>query len=166
MSMGRAIEHGSEGMSMARMGTIRKWAALLAVLLASPAGAARLSGRIVDPGLHRQWLVERDSAHPERPARLVEVPWSEAAARAGGETAPQPVPRTVQRPVPQPVEVRPGMRVTLRWRDRDAQGRLTGTALEAGRVGDQVWVQAGLHGAVLRAVVRGPAMVELERGRP
>ncbi len=62
--------------------------------------------------------------------------------------------------------VRAGMKVTLRWRDQESSLRLAGTALESGRVGETVRVCAGLHGAVLRGVVRGPALVELERGRP
>ncbi len=121
------------------------------------AGVAALPHTIVDPGLHRQWLVEQDRAHPERPARLVEVPWVSAPS-SPGETPQDPGPR-------RPVAVRAGMQVTLSWRDGEAEIRLMGTALEAGRVGETVRVRAGLHGAVLRGVVRGPAVVELERGR-
>ena len=130
----------------------------------APGAAARLPAakpatRIVDRGLHRQWLIERDSAHPERPARLVEVPWSDAAARVSAKSR-------QGREMSRRPAVRAGMPVTLGWGDAEARGRLTGTALEAGCVGQTVWVKAGLHGAVLRARVRGAGQVELERGRP
>lgn len=124
----------------------------MAVALGSAAQAAQLPDRIVDAGLHRQWLVERDRTHPERPGRLVEVPWSSAAKARSG------------RPLQQ-AAVRCGMKVTV-WRHNGRTDlRLMGTALDAGRVGETVRVRAGLHGAVLRGVVRGPADVELERGR-
>lgn len=119
-------------------------------------GAAALPHTIVDHGLHRQWLVERDAAHPERPARLVEVPWGSAAS----------TPSENQKNPTRPAVVRAGMQVTLSWRDGEAEIRLAGTALETGSVGDSVRVRAGLHGAVLRGVVRGQALVEMEGGRP
>jgi len=124
--------------------------------LAVSAGAARLPDRIVDPGLHRQWLIERDRAHPERPARLVEVPWSRGGPVAGGS----PTGQNVRRPV-----VRAGMSVTLWRRNPESVLRLAGTALEPGGMGEAIRVRAGLHGSVLRGVVRGPALVELEPGR-
>jgi len=121
--------------------------------LAVSAGAARLPDRIVDLGLHRQWLIERDRAHPERPARLVEVPWKSAAG---------PLPQANREAPP---AVRTGMKVTL-WRlESNSEVRLSGTALGDARVGETVPVRAGLHGAVLRGVVRGPGLVELDPGR-
>lgn len=123
--------------------------------LAVSARAARLPDRIVDPGLHRQWLIEQDRAHPERPARLVEVPWNSAAGALPELNANRE----------SPPAVRMGMKVTL-WRlEKKSEVRLSGTALEAGRVGQSVRVRAGLHGAVLRGVVRGPGVVELQPGR-
>lgn len=125
--------------------------------LATVAGAARLPERIVDAGLHRQWLIERDPSHPERPARLVEVPWSSGAAATLSAV---PV---ASRKLP---GVRAGMKVTLWRRDRNVELQLTGTALRAASVGTMVEVRAGLHGSVLRGIVRGKAVVELEPGRP
>jgi hypothetical protein len=127
------------------------------LLEASLVCAAQLPATIVDAGLHRQWIIERDQAHPERPPRLVEVPWS---ASPGAGTRSRRFPAAAQ-----PV-VRAGMRVTLCWQDGSAAVRLTGTALDPGRIGDAIRVRAGLHGVVLRGVVRGPARVALEPGRP
>jgi Chaperone for flagella basal body P-ring formation len=139
--------------------TMRRGAAKFAVggmlALALSADAARLPERIFDAALHRQWLIERDRAHPERPARLVEVPRNRGAdafpeACVHGEAPPA---------------VRAGMKVTLRRHAKQSEVRLSGTALEAARVGEVVRVRAGLHGAVLRGVVRGPGLVELDPGR-
>lgn len=139
--------------------TMRRRAAKFAVggmlMLVGFAGAARLPDRIVDAGLHRQWRIERDRAHPERPARLVEVPWS-----SGAGAQPEAAARGATLPA-----VRMGMKVTLWRREEEIEVRLSGTALEAARVGETVRVRAGLHGAVLRGVVRGPGVVELEPGR-
>ena len=148
--------------------------------LATPLGAqcGAPPRRVIDWGLHRQWLVEPNCAHPAWPARLVAVPWSEAAARrqlsegGGGDLGPvkqtaskstgrTPAPRQDVRLLP----VRPGMRVLVVKDDRAAEIRLRGTALEGGAAGSVVLVRAGLRGAVLRTVVTGPARVELMEGR-
>lgn len=118
------------------------------------ANAARPTDRIIDPGLHRQWLIERDRVHPERPARLVEAPWREMRDVPG-----------VRAQAPARPAVGIGTRVALCFRDEDTKLRLTGWALEPGRAGDVIRVRAGLHGAVLRGVVLGPGVMELERGR-
>lgn len=142
-------------------------------------------GLVVDRGLHREWVVERDCAHPDRPARLVEVPWNQARkgsgqqpgieSGAGPGIGPASMPAlkgiahqaapghgdAERRPA---LQVRAGMTVTLWWRSREAQGSLTGIALDAGARGDRIWVKAGLHGAALRGVVRGPGQVELIGG--
>lgn len=133
---------------------------LAAFLLSSGAALAVCGDRpatVVDRGLHRQWAVERDCAHPERPARLVEVPWSDARAEqttrragngAGARSAAVPA-------------VRAGTRVTVVGQGDEASIHLVGMALEAGSVGDTIRVQAGWGGATLRCIVRGPAQVEM-----
>lgn len=119
------------------------WAASGGALAACGGGEVR----VTDFGLHQQWKVERDCAHPERPPRLVEVPWREPAPRAAR--------------VP---EVRAGMRVTVCGREGNAELRLEGTALSSGMAGGEIRVRAGLHGKALRAVVRGPGVVEIVSG--
>lgn len=144
------------------VGAVLAGAILTAAATPAP-GLAQLAGSLVDPGLHREWRIEVDRAHPERPPRLVEVSCSgtkAAAERRNAERGPRSPERT-----PAPV-VRAGMKVTLRWKDAATDLRLTGTALDQGWMGDRIRVRAGLHNAVLRAVVRGPGIVELERGRP
>ena len=118
--------------------------------------------RLVDRGLHRQWIVERDRAHPERPAALVEVPWDDAAAQgrtcrgaSAGSGRQGPV-RAASA-----ADVRPGMQVLLYRQDGEAEIHLVGVALGSGWVGDVVVVRAGWHESALRGVVRGPARVEL-----
>lgn len=119
-------------------------------------------GRIVDWGLHRQWLVERDCTHPAWPARLEEIPWSERAA--GNSEQGQSRTSKWGKPGGSNPEVRAGMQVML-WRcSSEARVWLTGIALGSGAEGDQVWVKAGLHGSVLRGTVRGPGLVELRGG--
>lgn len=115
-------------------------------------------GVVRDWGLHREWRVVTDCAHPERPARLEETRWSLSAARADGSG------RENIRPAARRVLVEAGMAVTVWRRDAEGEVRLTGVALGAGSQGDAVWVKAGLHGALLRAIVRGPAWVELAGG--
>ena len=117
------------------------------------------AGTIVrDFGLHLQWVVERDCDHPERPAPLWSaVPWSGNnkvlfAGKGNAEGA---------APLPAP-EVRSGMRVRLGRSDADADIDLYGTAMGTARLGEKVRVKAGLSGAILEGIVRGPGRVELE----
>lgn len=109
---------------------------------------------MTDWGLHRQWVVERDAAHPERPGRLVEAAWCDAA-RDGSEKA-VPVAHG-----PGEALVRPGMRVMLWQRNARGKMQLNGTALAAGRLGERVRVRVAWRGTVLNGVVRGPGQVEI-----
>jgi Chaperone for flagella basal body P-ring formation len=145
-----------------------KWgvAGIAAALGASMALAAGGSAAVVrDWGLHREWRVERDAVHPERPGQLVEIPWSTPPRAPGKRNAAkdQGAPAAAQEQ-PAPV-VRPGMRVTVWRRGEEAEIRMTGTALEAGGVGKVIRVRAGLSQATLHGVVRGPSSVELVPGK-
>src|ERR1700677_4170397 len=87
---------------------------LVLMMMAAPAFAACGHGGppVIDWGLHRQYLIERDCAPPERPATLSEIPWSDAAAegaRARGPANP-PALATLEQ---LPWLVHAGMRVTL-----------------------------------------------------
>jgi hypothetical protein len=108
-----------------------------------------------DWGLHRQWRMEIDPAHPERPARLVEIPWS---AGKGPRASSLPQPDRGSRPKP---AVRTGMRVTVVGRGARAQIRLLGTALGSGLPGETIAVRAGLGTSLVHGIVRGPGVVEL-----
>lgn len=132
---------------------MRAWRLTPVMLLA--AGSAFAAPRsapadVIDYGLHRQWRVVRDESHPERPPRLVEVPWSDRRVAAADAA--------VHRGAPL---VRAGMTVSAVERTRIAELHLAGTALRAGWSGDTVEVRTGLHGAVRRGMVRGPGLVEL-----
>ncbi len=151
------------GMSRRERMSIRARVIVGAVLVAAPAlafGACGAGNMVRDYGLHLQWVVERDCQHPERPATLVEVPWSVdhqvtvAGSRSAEGVAPLPAP-----------EVRSGMRVMLWRRDAMADLHLCGTAVGTARRGEKVRVKAGLSGAVLEGIVRGPGLVELEPAR-
>ncbi|MGC2619144.1 MAG: flagella basal body P-ring formation protein FlgA [Acidobacteriaceae bacterium] len=139
---------------------------LFGMMMAAPAFAAcGVSGLpVIDWGLHRQYVIERDCAHMERPATLVEVPWSDAAAtRAREQVRMNASPVTdVLRP---PYVVHAGTRVMLTRLTPGTAIQLVGTALDQGRAGQSVRVRAGLHGATLRGIVRGPGLVELDPGR-
>ncbi len=131
-----------------------------AAILASPAlafGACGAGTIVRDFGLHLQWVVERDCNHPERPPTLVAVPWSgnNKVLFAGKGNAKGAA------PLPAP-EVRSGMRVRLGRSDADADIDLYGTAMGTARLGEKVRVKAGLSGAILEGIVRGPGRVELE----
>ncbi|HUB17759.1 MAG TPA: hypothetical protein VL990_03935 [Acidobacteriaceae bacterium] len=123
--------------------------------LAAAAGmsgaACRPSALVRDQGLHRAWRVDQDCAHPERPAILVEAPWTDAPGKAaigkGASAHPSPV--------------RDGMRVTVEEQRPQGWIHLSGTALGNAQVGERVGVRAGLGGAVLEGVVRGPGLIEL-----
>jgi hypothetical protein len=133
---------------------MRPWTILLPMMVFSAVASAACNGPIVrDWGLHLQWMVEQDCEHPERPARLVEVPWTvemRASATGGKITDPRPVP-----------EVRPGMMVTLCHRSDEADIHLRGTALGTARTGENVRVKTGLGSIPLDGIVRGPGLVEL-----
>jgi len=120
------------------------------------AAAATPSRVVIDRGLHRQWIVVGDDAHPERPPRLVEVPWSDARA---GESAREPASAAAASRGAPPV--RAGMAVSVVELTGFMELHLAGTALRAGWLGDTIPVRAGLHGAVRRGIVRGPRWVEL-----
>lgn len=133
---------------------------MVVALSALPALAARGTGPVVrDWGLHREWQVLRDAAHPEWPARLVEIPWSTPvlAPGAGGATRDQSRPRAAE----EPPAVRAGMRVRVWQRGEEAEIQMEGTALETGSVGRNILVRAGMGNATLHGIVRGPASVEL-----
>jgi len=111
---------------------------------------------VQDWGLHRTWRMERDCAHPERPAILLEVPWnlSEPEDRAGEGPS-----RAASSAVP---DVRAGMRVVMTRQDEDGEIRLVGTALGTGHAGERVAVRTGPRGTILRGIVRGLGRVELD----
>ncbi len=131
------------------------WAIVAVVAMAVPMAQASCddAGGVRDRGLHRAWRVERNCAHPERPAVLVEVPWAASAGRERGEHA------MARKPVPL---VRAGTLVMMTWQDESSDGHLSGTALTTASVGETVAVRTGLGAAVLHGVVRGPGWVELE----
>ncbi len=143
----------------------------MAGLMAVPAmawGTCGPGGTVRDWGLRLAWVVQQDCDHPERPARLLEVPWSqpnapgaENGAKSGAGCAAPGQSREKPSTLPAP-EVRAGMRVTLWRRNETTEVHLDGTALGTARTGEAVAVKAGLHGATLRGTVRGPGRVELE----
>jgi hypothetical protein len=132
------------------------------VLAAGSAVAAPRSPSavVIDRGLHRQWIVVCDNTHPERPPRLVEVPWSDVRAEQAQLKPVAPVALHRDPPL-----VHPGMPVAVVGRNASTEWHLAGTALEMGWSGDTVRVRAGLHGAAERGIVRGPALVELLPGK-
>jgi hypothetical protein len=136
--------------------------AILAGMMARPARALEVCASVNtmrDWGLRRAWKVEPDCDHPERPARLVEIPW--VACEVAGFSI-RPPERTGIKPEPlAPPAVRSGMQVILRREGENAQVHLTGRALGAGRMGDRVVVQAGLGMTRLTGIVRGAGVVEL-----
>ena len=136
---------------------------LVGMVMAAPAFAACGASHmpVIDWGLHRQYVIECDCAHPERPATLVEVPWSAAAVERARAQVPANA-STLAKSEQVPWPVRAGMRVTLVGQTTETRFHLVGMALEQGHDGDSVRVKAGLHGATLRAIVRGPGLVELE----
>ncbi len=127
------------------------WGLLLGMGLS--AGAAPTVVR--DWGLHRQWRVEIDPAHPERPARLVEVSWTGGdRLAADSESRRGPAMR-------KPPAVRAGMPVTVLRRGAMAEIRLQGTALKTADTGERIAIRAGLGNFVVEGVVLGPGLVEL-----
>lgn len=127
---------------------------VMAVTPAIGLGACGAANTVRDWGLHTAWAVERDCDHPERPAMLVGVPWNTEFAAP----APAVVRESAARPAP---EVRSGMRVTLWRQGENADICLHGTAMGTARAGESVAVRAGLGGATLHGIVRGPGLVEL-----
>lgn len=109
-----------------------------------------------DWGLRRSWRIERDCMHPERPAILLEIPWTlpERGNRAGEGPS-----RAVSSTAP---DVHAGMRVVMTRQDENGEIHLVGTALGTGHAGERVAVRTGSRGTILRGIVRGPGRVELD----
>ena len=130
-------------------------------------GACGSSGRVVrDWGLHAAWSVQRDCAHPERPARLVEIPWLAARGSVEPSVSGTGFRAPIGKPAPpSPPAVRSGMRVRLEFENDDAAVHLAGVALGTARVGERVGVRAGWSGVALQGVVTGPATVEMRPGK-
>ena len=133
---------------------MRAWAIAVGMLAGAQmayGAACGGGGTVRDWGLHLEWTVERDCAHPERPAVLVAVPWSlpEARKPSGGAATRLAPP------------VRNGMRVTVGGGGENAALHLSGISLGTARAGEEVAVRIAVSGAVRRAVVRGPGTVEL-----
>lgn len=136
---------------------MRLRSAVLGMLMAGGLGVGAAPTLVRDWGLHREWRIEQDQAHPERPARLVEVPWSNAGMAPGSSRRES----TPERAIQQPPAVRVGMRVTVIRLGAMAEIRLHGTALGTARIGENVAVRAGLGNSIVQGVVRGPGVVEL-----
>ena len=130
-------------------------------LMAAPMAQAACGDAAIvrDWGLHRAWRVQRDCLRPERPAALVEVPWTAAGQK-------EKVARKTEAQAMAPA-VRGGMRVRVIRHETNAEVQLTGTALNTAHLGERVAVRAGWSGTVVFGRVRGPGLVELqaERGR-
>ncbi len=137
----------------------------MAILAAQPLALGACGGvkTVRDWGLRMEWLVERDAKRPEKPARLVEIPWSAPGdVKTACTPAPQGSGEAKLAPAP---EVRAGMRVSVWRRDEKSDIRLRGTALATARLGERVSVKAGLSGATLQGIVRGAGQVELPPGK-
>jgi hypothetical protein len=137
---------------------MRLWEILLAVAIVVPAAHADCGSAALvrDRGLHRAWRIEQDCAHRERPAVLVEVPWTSSGGvqeEATGSRAPR-----------EPL-VRAGSPVTVAWRSENSWGSLAATALTTGGLGERVRVRSRFGGAIFVGQVRGPGWVERVRGR-
>ena len=117
---------------------------------------------VVDAGLQRAWQIQPNCVHPERPARLVVIPWKPAAPRPGLRRARGERGRVGVAGAAAPL-IRPGIRVRVQRQDAGAEIHLSGIALEGGGIGQPILVRAGLNRAALRAVVRGPGEVQLQR---
>ena len=128
----------------------------ITVLVPLAQGACGGNAVVRDWGLHRAWQVERACGHPELPAVLVEVRWTEApgAERSAVDTAST---RATKSP-----EVHAGMRVTVTRQDDTALIHLVGTALGTAHVGERVALRVRGSGTILHGLVRGPGTIELE----
>lgn len=139
--------------------------AVLGMVIGMGLGAGATTNVIRDWGLHREWRVESDPAHPERPARLVEIPWSTPGGGKRTDRDRSLKGAIQQRPAVVRATVRAGTRVTLWRHDQESMVQMAGTALETGSVGKKIRVRAGLGNATLTGIVRGPASVELIPGK-
>ena len=104
---------------------------------------------------HPEWPVTCNAEHPERPASLVEVPWT-TPTRYSLSARHEERPKNTSAP-----EVRRGMRVTLWRHEETADVHLSGIALGTACRGQKVKVRAGLGVVLLEGIVRGPELVEL-----
>ncbi|HMD21270.1 MAG TPA: flagella basal body P-ring formation protein FlgA [Alloacidobacterium sp.] len=122
--------------------------------VASQAESLRVDHYITDGLLHRRWAVAMDCAHPDRPWTLLDVPWQGAGPSALRKSAITDFAKAA------PL-IPAGAKVRLWSTAGGANIDLSGTALEAGAVGQTIHVRTGQRGTVLEGRVCGAGSVEL-----
>ena len=118
-----------------------------------------------DASLKRDWEVLVDCNHPGAPARIKLAPEGTHMTRAAKAAPVEQGPKSAQAVAnsqPAPVVIRAGADVeVLSAPGSPARILLSGTAMEMGRVGQDIRVRIDASGRFLQGTVRGPHSVEL-----
>ena len=125
----------------------------------------RVDHYVYDASLKRDWEVLVDCEHPGSPARMKVAPEGAQIPRAANAARVEQGPKTAPPAAnsqPQPVVVRAGADVEV-FNDPGSPARilLSGTAMEMGRLGQEIRVRIDASGRFLQGTVRGPHFVEL-----
>lgn len=125
----------------------------------------RIDHYVYDASLKRDWEVLVDCEHPGVPARMRLAPVGAHRTRAANATPVEQEPKPAQ-PVansqPTPVVIKAGADIEVSSAPGSpARILLSGTAMEMGRVGQDIRVRINASGRFLSGIVRGPHSVEL-----
>ncbi len=125
----------------------------------------RIDHYVYDASLKRDWEVLVDCDHPGAPARMELAPEGAHLTRAANAAPVEQEPKSAQPPAnsqPAPVVIKAGADIEVSSApDLPARILLSGTAMEMGRVGQEIRVRIDASGRFLRGTVRGPHSVEL-----
>jgi hypothetical protein len=132
----------------------------------------RIDHYVYDASLKRDWEVLVDCDHPGSPARMKLAPEGEHTPRSAelaraskavhGEQEPDSASHVVEPQQPTPIVIRAGADVEVSSASGSpARILLSGTAMEMGRVGQEIRVRIDASGRFLQGTVRGPHSVEL-----
>ena len=114
---------------------------------------------VADAALGRRWAIVVDCRHPGWPPHAVAA----AGSVAGKAEASSLANRAAASSEPAELVVQAGSQVEL-WSDSPARIRLSGIALQSGRLGQWISVKTRVQPVALHGIVRGPDSVELEAG--
>jgi hypothetical protein len=125
----------------------------------------RVDHYVYDASLKRDWEVLVDCDHPGAPARMKLAPVGAHITRAANAVPVEQETKSAQHVAnsqPTPVVIKAGADIEVSSAPGSpARILLSGTAMEMGRVGQDIRVRINASGRFLSGIVRGPHSVEL-----
>jgi hypothetical protein len=117
---------------------------------------------VQDPAIHRTWRIERDSHHPEWPARLVQISDDQFYCSGGPDSVGIPA-RRIAAVNLQSVIVHKGDVLVISEDTATLHAEFDGFALSNGSLGDSISVRLRFAATVVRARITEQRRAVLER---